>query len=246
MNVTLRAEVLKLRTTRTTAGIALGMVGVAMLTIALHAFGLPIDRVSDRADQVGVFIDVGVGLGLLFAALLGAMSMTGEVRHGTIRPTLIVTPRRGRVVAAKSATSVVTGFMLGVVAASVVAIEGSVALSIRDVPVQLTAADYWQLVLGAGLAAALWAVIGLGVGAMVRNQVPAVVGLMVWVLFVENILFASFPGVGKFAPGTLGQTIAGQTADSLDSPAVALLILALHATAAIALGWLATTRRDFA
>jgi hypothetical protein len=47
---------------------------------------------------------------------------------------------------------------------------------------------------------ALWAVAGLGVGALVRNQVPALVGLCAWLLFVENLLVGNVPDAGRFAP----------------------------------------------
>jgi hypothetical protein len=102
------------------------------------------------------------------------------------------------------------------------------------------------LVVGGAVAAALWAVIGLGVGALVRSQVPTVVGIFVWVLFVENILTGSLPSVGKFAPAALGLAVAGATDNTLHTPALAAALLALYAAAAITVGWLATTRRDFA
>jgi len=56
------------------------------------------------------------------------------------------------------------------------------------------------LIVGAAAASALWAAIGLGAGAIVRSQVPTVVGLFVWVLFVENILYASLPKIGSSRP----------------------------------------------
>jgi hypothetical protein len=48
---------------------------------------------------------------------------------------------------------------------------------------------------------ALWGAMGVGVGGAVRNQVAAVVGVLVWFLVLENILFGLVPSVGKWAPG---------------------------------------------
>lgn len=60
------------------------------------------------------------------------------------------------------------------------------------------AGDYAQLVAGGAVAAALWAPIGLAVGALLRNQIAALVGLLAWVLFVESLLFGVLPDTGRF------------------------------------------------
>jgi hypothetical protein len=183
---------------------------------------------------------------VLFAGLLGAMSLTGEFRHGTIRPTLLVTPRRGRVVAAKMAASALTGFVLGLTATAVAAAAGTLALAGRGMTVQLDAGNYVVLLVGGAAAAALWSVIGLGLGAIVGNQVATVVGLVVWLLFIENLLVDSLPGVSRYTPGVLGRAITGQQTGTLHAPALAALLLVLYAAAATAAGWLAIFGRDVA
>jgi len=85
-----------------------------------------------------------------------------------------------------------------------------------------------------------------GGGAGVRAQVPTVVGLLVWLLFVENSLGEGVPRVAEFAPGGLGRAIAGGTEGTLAPPVIGALLLAIYATAALAAGWRAATRRDFA
>ena len=246
MKVQLRAEFLKQRTTRTALGMLAAVLGLVVSAIAVHAFGLPIHSVGSGSNQLGIFIDVGENLGSLFAALVGAMAITGEIRHGTIRPTLLGTPQRGRVVISKAATVLVMGIVFGALATGAAAGAGTLFLTIRGVPVHITAGDYVLLVAGGAAAAALWAVIGLGVGAIVRSQVPTVVGILVWVLFVENILVGSLASVGKFAPGALGRAIAGGTNGTVSAPAAGLALLTLYAVASITLGWVATNRRDFA
>ena len=246
MKSQLRAEFLKQRTTRTTLGMLVAVLGLVVAAIAVHAFGLPIHSVTSTSNQLGIFIDVGENLGALFAALVGAMAITGEIRHGTIRPTLLATPQRGRVVAAKAVTAFVLGIVFGALAAGAAAGAGSLFLGIRNVGLHVSAGDYALLVAGGAAAAALWAVIGLGVGAMVRSQVPTVVGILVWVLFVENVLVGSVPSVGKFAPAALGRAIAGATNGTVKAPPVGVALLIAYAAVAITLGWAATTRRDFA
>lgn len=241
----LRSEFYKLRSTRTLAGLFAAMLALVSLAVLLHGFGLSVDKLTSQGDQRGVFVDVGVNLGAVFAGLLGALSITAEIRSGTIRPTLLVTPRRALVIAAKAISVLAMGFGAGVIAAGAAAGVGSLALAGRGLTVRVSAGDYLLLILGGGAAAALWAVIGLGVGAVVRAQVPTIVALFAWLLFVEN-LFADLPSAHRFVPGALAQALAGQQRDgTLHTPAVAAVLLAGYAAAAILAGRTATTGRDF-
>jgi ABC-type transport system involved in multi-copper enzyme maturation permease subunit len=247
MNNPLRSEIIKQRTTRTTLGVTAALVGVVVLAIALHAFGLPLKNITQRTDQLGVFIDVGENVGALFAALLGAIAITAEIRHGTIRPTFLATPRRERVLAAKAVLVASSGIAIGALATALAAGAGTLFIRLRGVALNVHAGDYVLVVLGGAVAAALWAIIGLGIGAVVRNQVPAIVGMFVWVLFVENLLDGGFPAVGKYAPAALGRAIAGATNDgTLHTPALAAVLLVGYAIVAVTAGWFATTRHDVA
>lgn len=242
----LRAELFKLRSTRTTVSIAAGMVALIASAVALHAFGLNSQDVARGPRQLGIMVDVGQRLGSLFAASVGALVMTGEIRHGTIRPTFLVTPRRARVVGAKAVVSLAAGTGFGLLATATAAVASIGFLAARGMAVHVSAGDYIQLLAGGAAAAGLWAVIGLGVGAVVRAQVPAIVGLVVWMLFVEGTLEGVLPHVAEFAPGKLAVAVAGGTEGIVAAPAVGIILLALYALGAVVPGWLATTTRDFA
>ena len=85
-------------------------------------------------------------------------------------------------------------------------------------------------------------------GAVVRNQVPALVGIVVWLLFVENLLVGDIAGVGnvgRLLPGAAGKAVSGQDPSTFLAPAIALVLLAFYAAAAAVVGSLATARRDF-
>jgi ABC-2 type transport system permease protein len=242
----LRAELLKQRSTRTPIGLFLAMLALVLLAILLHGLGLPARALGGRHNQLTV-LGRGELLGVLFAAVLGAVSITAEYRHGTIRPTFLATPRRGRVVAAKVAASMLIGAGFGLAACAVAAWMGTAALGSRGIEVRLDAGDYALLLAGGGTAAALWAAIGVGVGALVRNQVPVLVGLCAWLLFVEGLLVGDVAGVtevGRFGPGAAAAALTGQDPGRLLAPAVGLVLLVLYATAAVLAGGLATDRRD--
>src|SRR5260370_39243507 len=100
MSALVRSEMLKQRTTRTNLQLLLWMVALVALVVLLHVLSLSAQTIAGREGQLKV-VGWGTGIGALFAALLGAMSITAEIRHGTIRPTFLATPRRARVRAAK-------------------------------------------------------------------------------------------------------------------------------------------------
>jgi ABC-2 type transport system permease protein len=245
----LRSELLKQRSTRTNLGLFAGMLGLVLLAVVLHGFGLATENVDSRSEQLTTLFGRGAFLAALFAALLGALSITAEIRHGTIRPTFLATPWRGSVVAAKVWVSTLIGAVFGLAACAFAAGIGITALRVRGIDVQLDGGDYELFVAGGAAAAALWAAIGVGIGAVVRSQVPTVVGIAAWLLFVESLLVGDVSGVaevGRFAPGALGMAASGQDPETLLAPAVGLVLLLLYAVAAGAAGWVATTRRDVA
>jgi ABC-type transport system involved in multi-copper enzyme maturation permease subunit len=245
----LRAELLKQRSTWTNLGLLLAMLGLVLLAVLLHGFGLPAESIDGSSEQLTLVVGWGEKLSAVFAGLLGAMSITGEIRHGTIRPTFLVAPRRARVIAAKVLVSLSVGAGFGLIATALAAGVGSAILGTRGIDGQLDAGDYALFVAGGAAAAALWAAIGVGIGALVRNQVPTLIGICAWLLFVEGLLVGDVTGVGdvgRFAPGAAAAAISGQDPDTLLAPAVGLVLLALYAAAAGLAGSLATDRRDVA
>lgn len=245
MRAQVRSELLKQRSTSTNLGLLVGMLGLVLFAELLHGVGLAAEHLDTRADQLITF-GRGEFLGVLFAGLVGALSITGEFRHGTIRPTLLATPQRGRVIAAKVVVSTVVGAGFGLAASALAAGAGAAALRMRGIDVELAGGDYALLVAGGAAAAALWAAIGVGVGAVVRSQVPTVVGVCAWLLFVEGLLAgdALDLDVSRFAPGAAAEAISGQDPGALLAPALGAVVLAVYAVGAIAAGWLATERRD--
>jgi ABC-2 type transport system permease protein len=244
-----RSELLKQRTTRTTLSLLLTMVALVVFGAVLHSFAVKTGVLATRDGQMKVF---GWGeLGGLFAGLLGAISITAEIRHGTVRPTFLVTPRRWRVIVAKLGVGILAGLAFGLIAAAVAIGVGSSALSARGISLQLGGHDYVQLLVGGAVGAGLWAAIGVGVGALVRNQVATTVGLFVWLFFIEALLLGQVPNVGRFLPGAAasalgGATITGQVRPPLLAPLIGLLIAVAYTGAIAVAGSVATVRRDVA
>jgi ABC-type transport system involved in multi-copper enzyme maturation permease subunit len=224
------------------------MLALVLLAVLLHGLGLPAEKVDSTSEQLTLVVGWGEKLAAVFAGLLGAMSITSEIRHGTIRPTFLVTPQRARVLAAKVLASMFFGAGFGLIATGLAVGVGSAALRARGIESQLDGGAYALFLAGGAAAAALWAAIGVGLGAVVRNQVPTLIGICAWLLFVEGLLVGDLIGaagdVGRFAPGAAAAAISGQDPAQLVAPVVGLVLLVLYATAAALAGSLATARRD--
>lgn len=170
--------------------------------------------------------------------------MTSEYRFGTIRPTFLFTPRRGRVITAKAVAGVLAGLAFGIIGEGLGFGIGYVILTSRGIPIALGGGDFAVLLVGALLGIALWGAIGVGIGAILQNQVAAVVTLLAWGFVAENLLFAFVPSVGRFGPVHAGDAMVGATTSHLLAPAAGTAILVAWTVVLCAAGLVLSTRRD--
>ncbi|GEP32285.1 hypothetical protein NSZ01_00530 [Nocardioides szechwanensis] len=242
----LRSETAKVTTTTTIVGLLAALAGLVVLAIVVHTYALPDERLAAGDGQRELLTDIGISLGGLFAALIGALSITAEFRTGTIRPTVLATPRRARVIAAKALVSAGTGALAVIVSVVTASVAAQVTLSIRGLASTPTAGDYVELLAGGAIAGGLLGVIGLAVGAIIRAQVPTFVALFIWLLFIENVL-VELPDAHRFVPGALAQGITGLNREGvLQDVWPAALLLCVYAAGALLVSVDATRRRDIA
>ena len=240
-----RSELLKLRTTRVTLGIVLSALAIVALTTAVPlALGdtetAPDLSLWDEGTQRSIF--TAPSAATLFAAFVGLLLVTGEYRHGTIRPTFTFVPHRACVVVAKLGASMLAGALIGALAAALAFSVAVPWLDAKDVPRLLTTDELVQVALGVLGACILWAAIGVGLGAVVRSQVGAIVGLIAWTI-VESILGGVVPRVGRFTPTEASNALV-QAGSAKLAPLVGLAVLAAWAVALAVAGTVATARRD--
>lgn len=242
----LASERLKLVTTRSTVSLAAALIGVVTLAAIVHIVGFDTAVVDDATEQRAILTDIGVTMGLVFAAISGSLAITNEFRHGTIRPTLLKHPDRNSLLVAKVLTQAVTGTVLAAAATAYAVALCAAFLQARGLSLDLDAAQITRLIGGAAVGGAGFAVGGLAIGTIVRNQVPVVVGLLIWVLFIENLLRAGTPWIARFAPGSLARAIAADGIGALTSPTIAACALALVVAAALIAARSNFARRDIA
>ena len=240
------AELLKLWTTRTARIVlALAAAGTAALTVLVLVFAGRPGQPALGDDALRQLVLAPNGPLTLAALLLGILGMAGEFRHGTATPTFLVTPVRGRVVAAKLAASTLAGLAVALVAAVVVLAVALPWLSAKGVDVSL--ADAGLAARLAGLAAAVWlyAVLGTGLGALFRNQFAAVVvGLLWWQGGVEDLVVGVLrrPGLSRWLPEGAAVALTGPGDATLAMWAGGLVFAAYGVALALLGGRLVVTR----
>jgi ABC-type transport system involved in multi-copper enzyme maturation permease subunit len=209
----LRAELLKIRSTRTTIGLLIGLIALALLFTILTCTLTPTSQLFTEQDQISL-LSFGSIAGV-FAALAGVMLFTSEYRFGTIRPTSLFNPDRSRLFTTKITAVVLSGFVFGVIGEGLVFAIGMVILNIRGISIVMSGANITELIIGAIVGTALWGAIGVALGAIVPNQVGAVISLLAWGFVVENLVFGFLPKVGRFLPVHASDSMMGPIENKL-------------------------------
>ncbi|MEA2193677.1 MAG: type transport system permease protein [Solirubrobacteraceae bacterium] len=228
MSSLLRAELLKLRTTRTFVALVGVTLALSLLVVVLTAI---LSKDISPKDARDLFTADFTGL---FIMLLGVIGMAGEWRHRTITSTILAAPDRLRLMTAKLLAYAAAGLLLSLIVTVTIMLVGNIILSARGfdtVPISDLADVLWRNLVVAALVGAL----GVGIGALVRNQVVAIIGVLILGFVIEPALFGLAPDVARFAP-TQGAPAGIQAIhpfgddNALLSPAVAVLVM---------LGWIA-------
>ncbi|MDF5757166.1 ABC transporter permease [Spongiactinospora sp. TRM90649] len=182
----------------------------------------------------------------VFTLILGVLAMTGEYRYQTIAWTFLVTPVRGRVVTAKLAAWGLVGLGIAVVSTLATFAAGAAMLAVAGLPVITPRVP--GILVGSTLVTAVYALLGVALGALIRHQVAAVSVAVVWFTYADYLLSSLLPQVGRWLP-----TGAARAAGGLTVQGAALLpvwagaaLFAAYVAAFAVLARLITLRRDVA
>ncbi|PWJ55497.1 ABC-2 type transport system permease protein [Quadrisphaera granulorum] len=195
LSAAVRLEVVRLATVRSSA------VLLALAAAAGAAGAAALCALAERADigRSGLLEAVtgGSASGLsvvgIAAALAGALVAAGDARHGAERTALVLVPRRGALLTAR--TVVVAGWSAALAVASLLAAVAVVVLWPQQ---QLVAASPGPVVLAAPLLGyvglvVLHGVAGLALTALLRSAVAAVSLVVAWPLVLEPLLGSVLP-----------------------------------------------------
>jgi ABC-2 type transport system permease protein len=234
MNALLRAEARKVLTTRST----LVVIGFVVLYPALSVLPAILATQEPAVDENTILqvLRGGADVLTLAALLLGIVAVAGEYRHGTLVPSLLVSPRRERFLAAKLGSHAALAVVSALAVSAVGLITATAYLATRDVSVDPLSSDVLITVLAVSTVATLYAVIGAAVGAVVKNQTAAVAGALIWVFAVENAipLLLQNPGLKRWLPGGLSDRLL-QVADPVAGTGSAWPALVMFIAVAVVL-----------
>jgi ABC-2 type transport system permease protein len=245
-------EFRKLCSTRLWLWLLLGAMGLtALYASLLIGFSQDPDTMtaplSSPEGQRTLFAVAAGGANTL-VAVLAAIGITGEFRHKTATATFLATPQRGRVVAAKLATYALAGAAYGAASLIVVTAIAVPWLATKDIEVGLLDNGLPGTYAGVITDTAIFGLLGVGLGALLRNQVATVVGLLVYRFVAEPIL-TGVPALDSWTTYLPGSASAALTQVSLTTQEYldawqGGLVLAGYGLLFAAAGALFSMRRD--
>ncbi|WP_404382932.1 ABC transporter permease [Knoellia locipacati] len=249
MRTLLAAELLKLRSTRATALLALATLLLAVLTVATSVPGVIDENASlslDDPDLLAIVVGTGFGAPLVLMSLLGVLAFTQEFRYGTITSTYLGEPRRTRVLVAKGLSLALASVVITTVTLAVTLTLTITLIRSQDGNVTF-AAQFWQTVAGGFVVMAVYGVIGVAIGALVPNQIAAIVGVVIWMTVVEQMFIEILPEAGRWLPFAAASSLMELSASygvQLLSVAMGGLVLLGYTASFVLLALRVTPRRD--
>jgi ABC-2 type transport system permease protein len=241
----MRSEWIKFRTVRSTVVLTILAIilaaGVAVLAGFLTKGTMRID------DCLG-----GVQVASLLILVLGVQIVGQEYRFSTIRPTFSATPRRGRVILAKLSVLALTTAVAAVALMALSVLCAFLVTKVHGTRLDLSAPGTSRVLIGTVVVLVIHAILGFGVGCIVRQPIAGIVIVLVWVTVVEGILIGLLPDYVRWFP------IAGMAnvnalvlhhergPDTLRffGPVVGALYSTAIGLALVALGWLRIRTSD--
>lgn len=239
-----RGELRKLTTTKLPWGFLAVLAVIAGIDAAVVMFGSDMDGskgfIATAADQRSLMAFAFNAM--LGTALFGAIAVAREYGHNTVVPTFLTTPRRARAVLAQLTAVLIGGGVLGLLGEALIIGGVALALPSTEYGFMVSAGSVSQLLASSTFAGAMGAVLGAGLGTLIRNLGGAVTVVMMTLFVIPPLIVQLVSDAASWIPPALGTAISGVSTDvNLWAALAALLCYALVPAAA---GLLAVQRRD--
>jgi hypothetical protein len=250
----LAAEWIKLRSVRSSyltllaAAVAAMVVGYLMTHYYATHWATMSARQRAGFDPVAQSFN-GLGLAQLAFGVLGVLAISSEHTTGLIRSTFAAVPRRRAVLAGKAAVTGAVTLAAGELIAFATFFTGQWVLSGQHLDVTLADPGVLRGVLAAGFYLAVMALVGLGLGSIIRHTAGAITALFGLVFLLPTVVHA-LPApwdlrIGKYMlDNAAQQMIAQHPAPGYFSPGTSFLICLAYVAAALAAAAFLITRRD--
>lgn len=262
----IKSEFRKFFSTRLWWGMAIAVVVVSAAFAALFGWVYTLDQSgvppeqqmsADPTEIANSVYTGGLATVYLLTLAIGVMQIGSEYRHKTITSTFLATPKRTVVMGAKVISLLGIGAFYGVLSIVASVAAGGTVLAAQGAEV-FPSAEVGRTLLLSMLVLGLWALIGLGVGILIPNQVAALLIAIGVAWIVEPIagMILSFwdwgADVAKFFPSSATQAIVdGVSASAMGGPGgeplqwwAGALVLAAYALVLAGIGSFLTVRKD--
>jgi len=203
MGKLIRLELYKLRTVRA----PLVLLALSQLLIVGGVTGLVLSSDTLRTADAATDALAHAGLASMFTLVLGIMAVAGEYRNQTITDTFLSTPRRSVAIGAKLGAYAVAGVAFAVVNTVTAVVATRVWSAIKDVPLDLGEAELWRTILGCAAWNVAFALVGVGIGALVRNLTAAIAAALAWIALVEGIVGQLVGDLARWLPFATGSAL---------------------------------------
>jgi ABC-2 type transport system permease protein len=244
----LRSEWIKVRSLRSTPGLLAAVVGIGVLLSWILATFVKTDPDTHVPFTIGETFVFSTWLTMVLAIVMGSLSITSEVQHGTLATAVTTQPARWVIVAAKAIVSSGLGLAMGILGMAA-GLGGAVlgGLEAGDTSGSLATAG-WGLLL-----TALAPMLGIGIGMIVRHSAGAVTGVLVWALVIENLIKGFAPAnFTRFMPfsaaaGLLNIKTSGDNAKTIAAALTRLqdtFVFSGYIALALAIGTTLLYRKD--
>jgi len=266
LGAALRSEFTKIRSVKSTYWTLLALIVVCVGTGALFSYGdasrvtgaaTPADHAAAlaHARQFNVAGSLlGLLIGQLVIAVLGALTITSEYSTGMIRTSLTTMPRRATVYAAKGIVFGAVALVTGLAASFASFFAGQAALAGVHAGASLGQPGVLRAVVGAGLFLAVCGLLSYGIGGFLRHTAGAIAAA-IGVLFVAWSISNFLPGppsgwfgqadIDKWIPFNAGGAIWERvTGMNMFSPWIGFAVFCAYAAAAIIAGLIVFVWRD--
>ena len=234
----IRGEMIKVRTTRTALGFALTILALMLLWVLLSILTSDVELLSQKRDAINV-APLVLGIPLLLFGVVGA---TGEYRHRTLAPAVLIAPDRLRLTIARLIAYVLTALAITVATIALTLLIGLPLLSSKAGP-GLGGDDIQRMIFGTLIASAFSMALGVGVGLLIKNQVAAVIGTLVWIMIGVQLISLIDNDLPNYTTPPATAALGG-SADSEVSWSQGLIVMVVWATVFVIAGLLVERRRD--
>ncbi len=245
MNALARAEWLRIRSTPTYWWLLLGTVAIGVLGTLAPLIAAKDNSASALLTEQRLREAMhGAAAGSMLVVVAGIIGMAGEWRFGQVTQAFLTTPKRRRVMTTKLFSHVVLGAVFGLVAAIATLATAWIWYRSEGVALPIGRTAVWLTLLGCVAVAMMFGALGIAVGAITRNPVTGIVGALVWLVIVEQTLFAASRSVFRWLPGMASMSLRRQPADGLLAMAPAAFVLATAISALLLAGLWFVERDD--